>query len=173
MRISVRWLQCKDKGVECAPPQTTARLLDKLVGEYLEEQLVNPGFICDHPQLMSPLAKGYATSAALFMLINISDGCGWLCLLCLLSLLCLLCLLFLYVCAAQGACPLCPVHPAQTQTAPHLFHSTLLLTCDTLQGRSAHNPACFVALPQPVVCCSPVSAEASQTASVIVTDSII
>lgn len=52
------WLQCKEKGVECAPPQTTARLLDKLVGEYLEEQLVNPGFICDHPQLMSPLAKG-------------------------------------------------------------------------------------------------------------------
>lgn len=51
-------MQCKDKGVECAPPQTAARLLDKLVGEYLEEQLVNPGFICDHPQLMSPLAKG-------------------------------------------------------------------------------------------------------------------
>ena len=27
-----------------------ARMLDKLVGDYLEEQLVNPGFICDHPQ---------------------------------------------------------------------------------------------------------------------------
>jgi lysyl-tRNA synthetase, class II len=37
--------------------QTTARLLDKLVGEYLESQLLNPGFICDHPQIMSPLAK--------------------------------------------------------------------------------------------------------------------
>ncbi|KAL3143670.1 Lysine--tRNA ligase [Trebouxia sp. C0009 RCD-2024] len=48
---------CKEKGVECAPPHTAARLLDKLVGEYLEEQLVSPGFICDHPQLMSPLAK--------------------------------------------------------------------------------------------------------------------
>jgi len=32
-------------------------MLDKLVGDYLEEQLVNPGFICDHPQIMSPLAK--------------------------------------------------------------------------------------------------------------------
>lgn len=52
-------MQCKKKGVDCAAPQTAARLLDKLVGEYLEEQLVNPGFICDHPQLMSPLAKGY------------------------------------------------------------------------------------------------------------------
>ena len=69
---TICWLQCKDKGVECAPPQTTARLLDKLVGEYLEEQLVNPGFICNHPQLMSPLAKGYATSAVLFMLFHVS-----------------------------------------------------------------------------------------------------
>eukprot|EP00878_Enallax_costatus_P032994 GHUV01036357.1.p1 GENE.GHUV01036357.1~~GHUV01036357.1.p1 ORF type:complete len:540 (+),score=204.31 GHUV01036357.1:86-1705(+) len=43
--------------VNCPPPQTTARLLDKLVGEFLEEQCVNPTFICDHPQLMSPLAK--------------------------------------------------------------------------------------------------------------------
>lgn len=43
--------------VNCPPPQTTGRLLDKLVGEFLEEQCVNPTFICDHPQLMSPLAK--------------------------------------------------------------------------------------------------------------------
>lgn len=27
------------------------------VGEFLEEQCTNPTFICDHPQLMSPLAK--------------------------------------------------------------------------------------------------------------------
>jgi lysyl-tRNA synthetase, class II len=38
-------------------PHTTARMLDKLVGDYLECQLVDPGFICDHPQIMSPLAK--------------------------------------------------------------------------------------------------------------------
>lgn len=44
-------------GVNCPPPQTTGRLLDKLVGHFLEEQCVNPTFICDHPQLMSPLAK--------------------------------------------------------------------------------------------------------------------
>ena len=48
---------CKKHGVECTPPQTTARLLDKLVGDYLENQCVNPTFICDHPQIMSPLAK--------------------------------------------------------------------------------------------------------------------
>jgi len=27
---------CKAKGVECSNPRTTARLIDKLVGEYLE-----------------------------------------------------------------------------------------------------------------------------------------
>ena len=47
----------KKLGVEMSPPYTTARMLDELVGEYLESQLVNPGFICDHPQIMSPLAK--------------------------------------------------------------------------------------------------------------------
>lgn len=44
-------------GINCPPPHTPARLLDKLVGEFLEEQCTNPTFICDHPQLMSPLAK--------------------------------------------------------------------------------------------------------------------
>ncbi|MEW5303312.1 MAG: hypothetical protein WDW38_001634 [Sanguina aurantia] len=44
-------------GINCPPPHSTARLLDKLVGEFLEEQCIHPTFICDHPQLMSPLAK--------------------------------------------------------------------------------------------------------------------
>ncbi|XP_049869803.1 lysine--tRNA ligase isoform X2 [Pectinophora gossypiella] len=48
---------CEKYEVECPPPRTTARLLDKLVGEFLEEKCINPTFITDHPQLMSPLAK--------------------------------------------------------------------------------------------------------------------
>lgn len=52
---------CEKHGVECSAPQTTARLLDKLVGEYIESQCVNPTFICDHPQIMSPLAKWHRT----------------------------------------------------------------------------------------------------------------
>lgn len=48
---------CAERNVICTPPQTTARLLDKLVGEYLEVKCVNPTFICDHPRIMSPLAK--------------------------------------------------------------------------------------------------------------------
>lgn len=43
--------------VDCEEPRTTARLLDSLVGEYIEPECVNPTFICDHPQIMSPLAK--------------------------------------------------------------------------------------------------------------------
>ncbi len=53
----VKSMQVKDKGLELSQPHTTARLIDKLVGEYLEETCVNPAFICDHPQIMSPLAK--------------------------------------------------------------------------------------------------------------------
>ncbi|KAK6188771.1 hypothetical protein SNE40_004882 [Patella caerulea] len=52
---------CREVGVECTAPRTTARLLDKLVGEYIEEQIINPAFIMDHPQIMSPLAKWHRT----------------------------------------------------------------------------------------------------------------
>ncbi|WVF73017.1 lysine-tRNA ligase [Kwoniella sp. CBS 6097] len=48
---------CAKHNVDCAEPKTNARLLDKLVGEYIENQCVNPSFIVGHPQVMSPLAK--------------------------------------------------------------------------------------------------------------------
>ena len=48
---------CRKHNVECTDPRTSARLLDKLVGEFLEIDCINPTFICDHPQVMSPLAK--------------------------------------------------------------------------------------------------------------------
>ena len=50
---------CKKHNVECKPPHTTARLLDKLVGEFLESTCLSPTFICDHPKIMSPLAKDH------------------------------------------------------------------------------------------------------------------
>ena len=43
--------------VECEDPKTPARMIDKLVGEFIEVNCVNPTFITDHPRLMSPLAK--------------------------------------------------------------------------------------------------------------------
>ncbi|CUM45509.1 Lysine--tRNA ligase, cytoplasmic [Debaryomyces fabryi] len=45
-----------DHKLDCAPPLTNARMLDKLVGE-LEDASINPTFIFGHPQMMSPLAK--------------------------------------------------------------------------------------------------------------------
>uniref|UniRef100_A0AC34PXL2 Lysine--tRNA ligase n=1 Tax=Panagrolaimus sp. JU765 TaxID=591449 RepID=A0AC34PXL2_9BILA len=47
----------RDKNVECPAPRTTARLLDKLVGEFLESKFINPTYLIGHPQIMSPLAK--------------------------------------------------------------------------------------------------------------------
>eukprot|EP00934_Nitzschia_sp_Nitz4_P004369 Nitzschia sp. Nitz4//scaffold254_size28068//12095//14267//NITZ4_008151-RA/size28068-augustus-gene-0.30-mRNA-1//1//CDS//3329544331//4359//frame0 len=46
-----------EHNLECSPPQTIPRLLDTLVGEFLEDDIIHPTFITEHPQLMSPLAK--------------------------------------------------------------------------------------------------------------------
>lgn len=57
--------QCVKHNVNCSPPRTVCRLLDKLVGHFLEETMVNPTFITDHPELMSPLAKYHRTRPSL------------------------------------------------------------------------------------------------------------
>ncbi|XP_037820323.1 lysine--tRNA ligase isoform X1 [Lucilia sericata] len=56
---------CIKHNVECPAPRTTARLLDKLVGEFIEETCINPTFICEHPQIMSPLAKYHRSEPGL------------------------------------------------------------------------------------------------------------
>lgn len=48
---------CVKYQVECGNPRTTPRLLDKLTGHFLEVKCLNPTFITNHPQIMSPLAK--------------------------------------------------------------------------------------------------------------------
>ncbi|CAG7854745.1 Lysine--tRNA ligase, cytoplasmic; AltName: Full=Lysyl-tRNA synthetase; Short=LysRS [Serendipita indica DSM 11827] len=48
---------CVKHNVDCKAPRSTARLLDKLVGEFIEPLCINPSFIVGHPQIMSPLAK--------------------------------------------------------------------------------------------------------------------
>lgn len=50
---------CKRFDVKCPEPRTTMRLLDKLVGKFLEDDIIHPTFICDHPIIMSPLAKAH------------------------------------------------------------------------------------------------------------------
>jgi len=56
---------CIKHKVDCSPPRTAARLLDKLVGEFLESQCISPTFICGHPMIMSPLAKKHRSIAGL------------------------------------------------------------------------------------------------------------
>lgn len=55
----------KKMKVDCSPPMTNARMLDKLVGEFIEETCVNPTFITGHPQMMSPLAKYHRSNPGL------------------------------------------------------------------------------------------------------------
>ena len=65
---------CTKCELEVPPPRTTARLLDKLVGEYLEDGVTKtpqadgcykPAFVMEHPQLMSPLAKWHRSKPGL------------------------------------------------------------------------------------------------------------
>ena len=48
---------CVKHNVECAKPRSITRLLDKLVGEFIEPKCISPTFIINHPQIMSPLCK--------------------------------------------------------------------------------------------------------------------
>jgi lysyl-tRNA synthetase class 2 len=45
------------EGIVCSLPLTSARMIDKLVGYFIEPQCMQPTFLMDHPKLMSPLAK--------------------------------------------------------------------------------------------------------------------
>lgn len=56
---------CEKHQVECPPPRTSARLLDKLVGQFIEETCLNPTFITNHPVIMSPLAKYHRSKPGL------------------------------------------------------------------------------------------------------------
>lgn len=52
---------CKRLGVDAPAPHTTARLVDKLIGHFIEPDLMQPTFLVDHPHIMSPLAKQHPT----------------------------------------------------------------------------------------------------------------
>jgi lysyl-tRNA synthetase, class II len=56
---------CTRHHVDCKAPRTTARLIDKLVGHFLEANIINPVFITDHPELMSPLSKSHRSKPGL------------------------------------------------------------------------------------------------------------
>lgn len=51
--------------VECTPPLTNPRMFDALIGEFLESDCVQPTFLINHPQVMSPLAKAHRSRPGL------------------------------------------------------------------------------------------------------------
>lgn len=56
---------CVKNNVECGMPRTTCRLLDKLIGHYVEPLCQNPTFLMNHPLIMSPLAKVHRSNPQL------------------------------------------------------------------------------------------------------------
>jgi lysyl-tRNA synthetase class 2 len=56
---------CRDNGINPVPPLTTPRLFDTLISEFLEPECTQPTFICDHPRIMSPLAKYHRNDSRL------------------------------------------------------------------------------------------------------------
>ncbi|PFH49008.1 hypothetical protein AMATHDRAFT_64006 [Amanita thiersii Skay4041] len=62
-----KWLKelLAKHNIECSEPRTNARMLDKLVGEYIEPLCLSPSFIVGHPQVMSPLAKWHRSRPGL------------------------------------------------------------------------------------------------------------
>jgi lysyl-tRNA synthetase class 2 len=66
--VSVLETLVQKYGLECAPPRSLARLLDKLVAHFIEENKANwtkPFFIMEHPTVMSPLAKNHRSKPGL------------------------------------------------------------------------------------------------------------
>lgn len=57
--------QAVKHNVTCTAPRTISRLIDKLVGHFLEVDCVNPTFLMEHPQIMSPLAKYHRSKPGL------------------------------------------------------------------------------------------------------------
>ena len=45
--------------LKMTPPYTINRMMDKLIGHYVEPLCIQPTFLINHPQIMSPLAKSH------------------------------------------------------------------------------------------------------------------
>jgi lysyl-tRNA synthetase, class II len=56
---------CIATNIPCSEPRTMMRLLDKLIGYYIEPECVNPTLLFNHPIIMSPLAKGHRDNPVL------------------------------------------------------------------------------------------------------------
>ncbi|AYV84586.1 MAG: lysyl-tRNA synthetase [Hyperionvirus sp.] len=58
--------ECKKYGISCEEGKgTIAKMIDKLVGHFIEPKCINPTFIMNHPRVMSPLAKPHRDNSQL------------------------------------------------------------------------------------------------------------
>jgi len=55
--VDALWKECQQLGLEVSPQPSWGKLVDELLGEYLEPTIVNPTFIHTFPLDISPLAK--------------------------------------------------------------------------------------------------------------------
>ena len=55
--VRALWQQCQQNGLDVSPQTSWGKLVDELLGEYLEPTIVNPTFIHTFPLDISPLAK--------------------------------------------------------------------------------------------------------------------
>lgn len=71
---------CVKLNIDCKNPRSSARLLDKLCGHFIEDRIVNPSFITEHPQIMSPLAKWHRNKPGLTerfeLFVNTKEICN-------------------------------------------------------------------------------------------------
>lgn len=51
--------KCAELGLQPGPREARGRLIDKMLSVYVEPNLVQPSFLIDYPEDMSPLAKGH------------------------------------------------------------------------------------------------------------------
>lgn len=56
---------CKDNDILCENPRTINRMMDKIIGHFIEPQCINPTFVMNHPLSMSPLAKKHRSRPGL------------------------------------------------------------------------------------------------------------
>jgi lysyl-tRNA synthetase class 2 len=55
--VKALWEVCQSRGLEVSPQPTWGKLVEELLGEYVEPAIVNPAFIHTYPFDISPLAK--------------------------------------------------------------------------------------------------------------------
>ena len=55
--VKALWDECQSRGLEVSPQPTWGKLVEELLGEYVEPSIVHPAFIHTYPFDISPLAK--------------------------------------------------------------------------------------------------------------------